>query len=117
MFGSTISKFLKLDNLIEHLTGFVETKVEILKVEVKQDIASGLSKAISYLIIAFVFSMVLLFASLGLAVVLSAKLGLFWGYGIVGAVYLIVGIVLLAVREKMNTKFETELKKSLNKKK
>jgi hypothetical protein len=117
MFGNTITKFLKLDHLIENLTGFVETKVDLLKIEIKRDIAGGLARAIAYLLIAFVMAMVLLFISLGVAVVLGQKLGILWGYGIVGAFYLVVGIILISSRQTMIDSLEKKLTENLKKKK
>lgn len=108
MFGNSLTKFLKLDNLISNLTGYVETKVELVKVEVKKEIAAGVSKAITYLLIAFVFSMVLLFFSLAVAIVLSDVWGTLWGYGTVGLFYLIVGLILFAKREALNKEFEKQ---------
>ena len=43
MLKDTLAKFFKVDSLIENLTGFVETRVELLKIEVKEDFAKGLA--------------------------------------------------------------------------
>ena len=115
MLGNSISKFLKLDSLIGNLTGYVETKIELIKVEVKQDIAEGLGKAIGYLLIAFVFAMAVLFGSLGVAIVLASKLGDFTGYGVVAGFYLLVGIVLLANRNALTKKFSKQVSQTLKK--
>jgi hypothetical protein len=117
MFGSTLTKFLKLDNLLDNLTGYVESKVELLKIELKQDLASGLSKAIAYLIIAFVFAMVLLFLSLGVAVVLAEQVGALGGYGIVGGFYLLIGIGLFIKKESLILNLEKKLTENFKKKK
>jgi uncharacterized membrane protein YqjE len=117
MFGNSISKFLKLDNLIDNVTGYVETKVEIVKVEVKEDLARGLGSAINYMIIAFVFALVILFLSLGIAFVLANKLGELPGFGIVALFYLIIGVVLLANRKALSNKLHKQLSENFNKKK
>jgi hypothetical protein len=117
MFGNSITKFLKLDNLVSNLTGYLETKVELLKVEIKEDLATGLGKAINYLIIAFVFAMVLLFLSLGIAIVLEEMLGSFLGFGIVALFYTIVGIVLLLNKETLDKKISKQLSATFKKKK
>jgi hypothetical protein len=116
MFGNSLTKFLKLDTLIENLTGYVETKVELIKVEVKQDIRGAIANAITYLIIAFVFAMVLLLLSIGTAMVLAQRLGNFWGFGIVAAFYLVAGIILFARREPMSKEFEKKLSETSKKK-
>jgi uncharacterized membrane protein YqjE len=117
MLGSSISKFFKLDNLMANLTGYVETKVELIKVELKEDLAQGLAHVINYLIIAFVFALVIFFVSLGVAIVLSKALGDFWGYGIVALFYLIIGLILLGNRNKLNSNLEKKISKQLNRKK
>jgi hypothetical protein len=116
MFGNSISKFLKLDHLIENLTGYVETKVALIKVEVKQEMAEGLGKAITYMLIAFVFGMMLLFISIGVALILAARLGNLTGFGIVAVFYLVLGIVLLANRETLNKKFSKQVSQTTKKK-
>lgn len=116
MFGNSISKFLKLDHLIENLTGYVETKVALIKVEVKQEMAEGLGKAITYMIIAFAFAMMLLFISIGIALVLAARFGNLTGFGIVAFFYLVVGIVLVANRETLNKKFSNQVSQTTKKK-
>lgn len=115
MFGNPISKFLKLDNLISNLTGYVETKVELIKVEVRDDVISGLAKAITYLIISFVFAMVLLLLSIGLAFVLAERIGTFWGFGIVGGIYLVLGVILFFSRQSMTRGFEKKLSQTSKK--
>lgn len=101
MIGNSIARFFKLDNLVTDLTGYVETKLEILKIEIREEAIKGLAKAITYMLIAFVFSLVLIFFSIGVAIVLSDKLGSFIGWGLVGAFYLLAGIILYIKREAL----------------
>ena len=44
MFKEGIAKFLKLDNLMENLTGYVETRIEIMKYDLKEDLSKILAK-------------------------------------------------------------------------
>jgi hypothetical protein len=117
MLGNSISKFFKLDDLMRNLTGFLEARVELLKIELKEDIAKGLAKAITYLVITFVFALVIFFLSLGVAILLAQKLGDFWGFGIVALFYLVVGAILFFNRTSLATKLEKELSNKLNQKK
>ena len=50
-----------MDSLIEHVTGYVETRIALLKLEMKDELAKTLSKALVYLVIA---GMVMLFVLL-----------------------------------------------------
>lgn len=111
MLGNSLTKFLKLDTLVSNLTGYVETKVEIIKVEVREDINKGISQAVVYLLIAFVFALVIMLISLGAAVALSGKIGVLGGYGSVALVYLILGVVLFSKRDQLMLKVKKELSK------
>ena len=117
MLGSTLSKFLKLDDFLGNLAGYVETKVEIVKLEAKQEIAAGVARLITYMIIAFVAGMVLLFVSLGVAVLLAGILGPLAGYSIVAAVYLIVFVILYVNRNKLIVSVEKNVNENFKKKK
>jgi uncharacterized membrane protein YqjE len=111
MLGNSITKFLKLDHLIDNLTGYVETKVELMKVQIQEDVHKGISQAVVYALIAFVFALVILFASLGLAIALSEVIGALGAYGLIAAIYLIVGIVLFSKRADLMKRVKKELSK------
>ena len=106
MLKETLSKFFKVDSLLDNLGGYVETRVELLKVEVKEDLSKGLAQGVAYLFIAFVFALFITFLSIGVALVLSEKLGNYAGFFIVGAFYLVIGFVLWSVRDKMTASLE-----------
>jgi bacteriorhodopsin len=80
-------------------------------------LAEGLAKAITFLCIAFLFALVILLVSLGVAMVLSDALGTFAGYGIVAGFYLIVGIILLSQNVMVSKRLEKKLLQLLKKKK
>lgn len=106
MFKDTISKFFKVDSLLSNLAGYVESKVELLKIEVKEDLANNLAHAVVYLFIAFVAALFLTFLSIAVALVLAERLGNFAGFSIIGGIYLIAGLILMAIREKLISKLE-----------
>jgi uncharacterized membrane protein YqjE len=60
----TFLKFLKMDSLIENITGYVETRIELLKIEIKEEIAKSLSKALVYVIIVGVVMLFVLLISM-----------------------------------------------------
>jgi uncharacterized membrane protein YqjE len=111
MLGNSITKFLKLDTLISNLTGYVETKVELIKVELREDLNKGISQAVVYALIAFIFAMVILFISLGVGMWLSTMIGPLAGYSIIAAVYLIIGLVLFNKRNDLIKRVKKELSK------
>jgi hypothetical protein len=106
MFRDTLSKIFKVDSLLSNLTGYVETRVELLKVEVKEDLAKALAKAVSYFLIGFVSATFLVFISVAIALLLGRRMGNFIGFSIVAGIYLIIAVILWFSREKLISKFE-----------
>ena len=117
MLKDTLSKFFKVDSLLGNLTGYVETRVELLKIEVKEDVAKGLAQAVTYLFIAFVVALFITFLSIALAILIGQRLGNIAGFSIVALIYLIVGVILWARREKLIALMEQKLSLLLKKKK
>lgn len=117
MLGNSIAKFFKVDSLIGNLTGYVETRIELLKVEAEEKVSKGLSHAIIFLLLAFVFALVIILLSVGVALLLSARWGAMGGFGTVAGFYLLLGVVLLFSRESLNKTLEKKIAESLSKKK
>ena len=117
MLKETLSKFFKVDSLLDHLTGYVESRVDLLKVEVKEDLAKGLAQGVGYLFIAFIFALFITFLSTAVALLLSERFGSFAGFSIVGGFYLITGIIMWFSREKLISKLENRFVFMFRKKK
>jgi uncharacterized membrane protein YqjE len=117
MIKESIAKFFKIDSLISHLTGYIETRVELLKVEAKEEIAKGLSNVLVFLVLAFVFGLVIVFLSVATALQIGNNIGNFAGFSIVAAFYVIVGTGLALSREGIAKKLEKKITIMFNKKK
>lgn len=117
MLREGLSKFFKIDNLVANLTGYVETKIELMKIEAKEEIASGASKAIFYGLLAFVAALVIILLSVGAAIALTALWGPMAGFGIIAGMYAVIGIILFVQRDKLMAKLEQDISKGLKKKK
>lgn len=117
MFKETLSKFFKVDSLLENLSGYVESRVELLTVEVKESVAKGLAQGVGYLLIAFIFALFITFLSIAIALLIGSKLGGFAGFAIVGAFYFIAGIIVWFSREKLILKLESRFALMFRKKK
>jgi uncharacterized membrane protein YqjE len=113
----TILKFLKLDSLIEHLTGFVETRIELLKVEVQEELARVLSRALVFMVILSVLTLFILLFSMALSFKIGERLGNFWGFTSVAGLYLVIGIVILLFRTQISERVETALEEIMKRKK
>jgi hypothetical protein len=117
MIRDSIAKFFKVDSLISNLTGYIETRVELLKIEAKEELSKGLSNVLVYLLLAFVFALVIVFISVAVALVIGERIGGFAGFSIVAGFYLLVGMVLMMYRETLVQKIEKKVSVMFNKKK
>lgn len=117
MLKDSIIKFLKLENLVGNLTGYVETRIELMKYEVKDDISRVAARAGLYLVIAAMATFFILFFSIAVAMVLSEKLGSFWGFSIVSFFYIAIAIALVLMRDPITQRLEKTVKQIIQKKK
>lgn len=106
----TVFKFLKLDDLIENASGYLEARVELAKLEIREDVARLLSKSIVYAAIMLFAFLFLIFFSIGLAQYLNTFFEApFAGYLIIALIYGITFIVLLLFKNNIHKKFEKRL--------
>ncbi len=117
MLRDSIAKFFKVDNLIGNLTGYVETRIELVKVEAKEELSKGLSTAVVYLLVAFVFALVIVFASVAVGLELAEIVGGLWAFIIISGFYLLVGGLLVAYRQPLIDMVNRRISAMLNKKK
>jgi amino acid transporter len=113
----TLLKFLKMDSLIENITGYVETRIELLKLEIKEEIAKSLSKALVYVVIVGVVMLFVLLISMAGAYKIAEYVGTSGGFTIVAVVYLLVGLLVYAFRNSITERLEQRFQEKMNKKK
>lgn len=112
----TILKFLRIDNLASNVTGYVETRVKLLKIEIKEDIAKILSKGLAQVSIIFFAFLFLVFFSIGMAEYLNTLFtNSFEGYLIISGFYLVLFLLLLAFRKPLNKFFGKYFSDLINK--
>ncbi len=117
MLKESILKFLKLDSLIEHITGYVEARFELLKMEIKEDFSKGLAKMAVYLLMGVVFMFFLILMSIAVAYLIAKSIGAFGGFAIVAGFYLLLGLLVLAFRDAIMQKVQERLIHIMKKKK
>lgn len=117
MLKESLLKLFKIDGLISHLTGYVETRIELLKLEIKEDLAMGMARVMVVLSIALMFSLFMLLISVAVAFRLAETLGNFAGFSIVAGVYLLMMITLLAFRKPITQSLEKQIADRMQKKK
>ena len=117
MLKETLSKFFKVDSLLSNLAGYLEARVELVKVELKEEVKKGLARGVAYLSIAFVFAVALVFLSVAAALLIGKAIGLIEGFAVVACVYLVIGSILWFKRDKIIGKLEDEFSGMHKKKK
>ena len=117
MLKDSILKFLKLESLIENLTGYVESRIELTKMEIKEDLAKGLSKFAVFLLIGVVFLLFVILISIAVAHLIAKSIGPFGGFAVVAGFYLLAGLLILAFRNPITEKIQAQLVQMMKKKK
>jgi uncharacterized membrane protein YqjE len=108
---SSIFKFLRLDNLIDSLSGYVETRLELLKLEVREEIIRVVSYGLMVGVCFLLGLLFLIFFSIGLANYLSDYYGTtFTGYWIVSGAYAVICVIIILVRKNISRFIESHLK-------
>jgi uncharacterized membrane protein YqjE len=103
----TIFKFLRLDNLVDNLSGYLETRLELFKIEVREDVAHVLAQALMITVILLLSLLFLLFFSVGLAHFLNSYFEQpYLGYWIVAGIYGVPCLIFIIFRKKISHAFE-----------
>ncbi len=113
----TIFKFLRLDNLVENLSGYFETRVELIKLEVREEIASVISHGLMIALLFLLGLLFLVFSSIGLANYLNGYFtGASVGFWIVAGMYGVPGLIIFSFRIKISRFFEQYLMRQAKRK-
>lgn len=113
-----VLKFLKLGNLSEHLSGYVENKLDLLKIELQEDGVALGAKLLLLTAMLILGLCCLLFVSIALAILLNNVLEHnFIGYFITAGVYFVLALTLFSLRnnEWVKKKLYGALSKTFNK--
>lgn len=113
----SVLKFLKLDSLIENLTGYVEARIELTKIEIKEDLAKGLAKVAVFMIMGAVLTLFVILMSIAIALLIGKSVGIFGGFSIVAGFYLLLGLLLYGFRNPITEKLQEQLIQVMKKKK
>ncbi|MCU0399102.1 MAG: phage holin family protein [Cyclobacteriaceae bacterium] len=117
MLKETLLKFFKLDGLLNHLNEYIETRIELVKYELKDDLARIITRMALVLILALFLTLCILFFSFSLAYILADYVGVYGGFAIVGGAYLFLIILIVVFRKSLSEVLEKEIKKTLHKQK
>lgn len=102
-----ILKFLHLEGVINNLSGYVETRVALVKIEIREEVASILSRGLIVMLIIMVGFLFTLFLSLATAQYLNTvMMSEYAGYVIVSLFFGLVLSLLIVFRRSIFTMFE-----------
>jgi uncharacterized membrane protein YqjE len=112
-----VFKILNLENWINNISGFIEARVELLKLEIKDDVARLLGHALVYGAMMMSFFLVLIFLSIGLAHWVGVLAGASYiGYWAVAGFYGFISIIFLMLRKTIHRTFEKHLSELISRK-
>ena len=86
-----------MDSLVDNVTGYVEARIELMRIEIKEEIAKGLAKALVTVVMIAVFTLFVLLISVAAAYKIGESIGMFGGYASVAIFYLFVGMLVFFV--------------------
>ena len=99
---SKLYKFLKIDAILENLTALIEARLELAKLEIKEEVAKLGAKIIAGVVFAFLLVMIVIFLSISLATWINYLLeSVFLGYVIVTGFYIVVLGLLIAFKTRI----------------
>ena len=115
--SESILKFLRLDNIIQHMTGYVETRIELMKADVREDLVLAISRSMVMVALFFMGFLFLIFFSIGLAQFLNRFFEKSYaGYCLVAGIYGATFLILLVFRKRIYQYFKHKLTQMLKRK-
>lgn len=106
-----------MDSLVDNVTGYVEARIQLLKIEIKEEVAKGLAKTLVTVVIIAVFTLFVLLISIAAAYKASESFGMFGGFVIVASFYLLLGFIVFLFRNPITEILEKQLEERMKKKK
>ena len=106
MLIDSISKLLKIDGLIDSVKKYIETRIEILKIEIQEDVSKAIAVGLIFLLIGAGLGLFIFFISLSAAMLLGEYVGYFAGFAIVAGFYLVIALIIFLLRERFISKIE-----------
>jgi Putative Actinobacterial Holin-X, holin superfamily III len=109
------NKTTNVEDLFQKLKTYAEVRIDLFKLKSINKVSGFMSSAITMVIISIIFGTVFLCLTIGLALWIGDALGKnYWGFFIMGGIYLIIGLVFYSNRNKMiKTKVSSSLIKEL----
>ncbi len=108
-------KLFDLEKLIDTFTGFLETKIELIKLDAREELTGLVAKALVFFVLMLLGLMAMIFLSFGLSTVLNVYLeSRYLGYLIVGVIYLGLCGLIYAQRTVLLERIRAEANKEVS---
>ena len=106
---SRLFKFLKIDSILENLTGLIEARLELAKLEIKEEVAKVGAMIIAGVVFSFLAVMIVIFFSMSAATFINSLMGSKWtGYALVTGFYLVILVLLIVFKVHIALQKKTE---------
>ena len=116
MLKDTILKFFKIDGFVENLGNYLETRVELFKIELKEEVSKSASRLSILLLLALLFLICISFLSVALAFWIATATSNIIGFATVGGLYLMLSVTLLIFKDRISYSVEKIIMKIVKKK-
>ena len=91
----------KSTNLIDNLMGYIDTRIDIIRLEVQEKLKSVVVNTLHGILLGFAALMCVIFVSIFLGLLLNHLLdSTFWGFGIVALFYVVLLVILIVGLDK-----------------
>lgn len=106
-------KIFDFNKLTETVSAYIETRIELLKLDAKDEVSKVMAKAMTWGVILACALTALLFISLGLSMFFNelTESG-YLGYWIVAGIYLIIALIIFIFKDSLEKKFSKEVKEA-----
>ncbi len=95
-----VSNLFHIDRMIDHLVGFLETRLEILKLDFKEESVRVIAKLLTAAVIVLFSTLFFIFFSVAIAIILNQALGSeYLGYVIIAGFFLLLLISVLIIKQ------------------
>ncbi len=116
MLKETLLKWLKLDGLINGFTGYVETRLELLKHEIREEVASAIAKILLMLVVFSFAALAIVIASIAISLKLAEYYGHAAGFALTAGGYMLVLLLVVLFRKPLSNYLEQQIKSQMLKK-
>ena len=94
--------FEKVEELVVHVKQYMNNRIDTVKLNTAEKGSKLMANMITMAVSILIFGLFLLFISLALALAIGKATGeLYWGFLIVSGIYLLLGILVTVLREKL----------------